>query len=63
MDHQFIGMWAQSETNVEDTMNRLRGGRYNDERQALPADSHAVALPVESRIVSPDLLDDFGRPT
>ena len=30
MDHPFIGMWAQSETAVEDTMNRLRGGRYND---------------------------------
>ena len=30
MDHPFIGMWAQSETTVEDTMNRLRGGHYND---------------------------------
>ena len=31
VDHPFIGMWAsQSETTVEDTMNRLRGGRYNE---------------------------------
>ena len=35
-------------------MNRLRGGRYNDERQALSADTHAVALPVEGRIASYD---------
>ena len=30
MDHPFIGMWAGSGTTVEDEMNRLRGGRYND---------------------------------
>ena len=30
MDHPFIGMWAGSETTVDDEMNRLRGGRYND---------------------------------
>ena len=30
MDHPFIGMWAGSGTTVDDEMNRLRGGRYND---------------------------------
>ena len=30
MDHPFIGMWAGSGTAVDDEMNRLRGGRYND---------------------------------
>ena len=30
MDHPFIGMWAGSGTSVDDEMNRLRGGRYND---------------------------------
>ena len=30
MDHPFIGMWAGYETTVDDEMNRLRGGRYND---------------------------------
>ena len=43
-------------------MNRLRGGRYNDERQALPADSHAVALPAEGRMVSYDLLRAIPPP-
>ena len=54
MDHPFIGMWAQSKTTVEDRMNQLRGGRYNDECQTLPADSNADALPIESRIASYD---------
>lgn len=30
LDHPFIGMWAGSEMTVDDEMNRLRGGRYND---------------------------------
>lgn len=30
MDHPFVGMWARSGTTVDDEMNRLRGGRYND---------------------------------